>query len=163
MRTGTLPSGVQRWLFRAPIWLYRANLGWLFGDRFLLLMHRGRNSGKRRYVLVEVVYHDQADDTYYIASGWGEKANWFRNIQHDPQVMIQVGRQRSQRLASCLPPDEAASIFFKYAQAHPTAMRALSGFMLGTPVPPTAEGAQQLADSVPLVALRIDTRLADHI
>lgn len=31
------PSGVSRALFRAPIYLYRLGLGWLFGKRILLL------------------------------------------------------------------------------------------------------------------------------
>ena len=52
------PSGVGRALFRAPIYLYRLGLGWLFGKRILLLNHIGRVSGKQRQVILEVVEHD---------------------------------------------------------------------------------------------------------
>ena len=45
------PSGVSRALFRAPIYLYRLGLGWLFGKRILLLNHIGRVSGKQRQVI----------------------------------------------------------------------------------------------------------------
>ena len=37
-----------RWLVRAPVWLYRARLGILVGDRLLMLEHLGRRSGRRR-------------------------------------------------------------------------------------------------------------------
>jgi hypothetical protein len=36
------------YLFRAPVYLYRWHLGWLFGHRCLLLAHTGRRSGLRR-------------------------------------------------------------------------------------------------------------------
>ncbi len=55
------PSGVSRALFRAPIYLYRLGLGWLFGKRILLLNHIGRVSGKQRQVILEVVEHDPTD------------------------------------------------------------------------------------------------------
>ena len=45
------PSGVSRALFRAPIYLYRLGLGWLFGKRILLLNHIGRVSGTQRQVI----------------------------------------------------------------------------------------------------------------
>jgi sugar diacid utilization regulator len=35
-----------------------------------------------------VVSHDEASDTYIVASGWGEKADWLRNIQKNPNVLI---------------------------------------------------------------------------
>jgi len=33
---------------RMPVWLYRLHLGWLLGNRFLCIAHRGRKSGKLR-------------------------------------------------------------------------------------------------------------------
>ena len=48
-----------RWLVRAPIWLYRAGLGFVFGSRFLLLQHRGRRTGQVRQVMLEVVDHQR--------------------------------------------------------------------------------------------------------
>jgi hypothetical protein len=38
-----------RWLVRAPIWLYRARLGFVFRSQLLMLEHRGRKTGARRY------------------------------------------------------------------------------------------------------------------
>ena len=87
------PSGVSRALFRAPIYLYRLGLGWLFGKRILLLNHIGRVSGKQRQVILEVVEHDPTNGTFVVASGWGPTAAWYRNILHRPQVSVQVGRR----------------------------------------------------------------------
>jgi len=42
------PTGASRLAFRLPIYLYRLNLGWLLGHRFLMLVHRGRRSGLLR-------------------------------------------------------------------------------------------------------------------
>ena len=65
------PTGVRRIAFRAPMYLYRLGLGWLFGDRLLLLNHIGRVSGKPRQTILEVVTHDRADGSLVVASGWG--------------------------------------------------------------------------------------------
>ena len=59
--------GVRR-LVRAPIFLYRARLGFLLGSRLLMLEHIGRKSGARRYALLEVVDHSRPG-TYLVASG----------------------------------------------------------------------------------------------
>jgi F420H(2)-dependent quinone reductase len=75
------PRGVLRWLLRLPIWLYRLRMGRLLGNRFLMLTHIGRKSGQPRQSVLEVVGHDEATGIYIIASGWGEQADWLRNIQ----------------------------------------------------------------------------------
>jgi len=49
------PTGLLRLLLRAPILLYRARAGWLLGHRFVYVAHRGRRTGARREVVVEVV------------------------------------------------------------------------------------------------------------
>jgi hypothetical protein len=52
-----LPRGMLRWL-RMPIWLYRLRLGWLLGNRFLMLTHIVRKSGQPPQSVLEVVGHD---------------------------------------------------------------------------------------------------------
>ncbi len=46
----TPPGKVLRLGLRLPIWLYRARLGRLLGERFLLLTHIGRKSGLPRQI-----------------------------------------------------------------------------------------------------------------
>lgn len=83
----------SRRLVRAPIWLYRIRAGALLGSRVMMLEHIGRTTGARRYVVLEVV--DRPDpDTIVVASGFGTKAQWFRNIGVNPHVRVWLGSRR---------------------------------------------------------------------
>ncbi|OMC34343.1 nitroreductase [Mycobacterium sp. GA-1841] len=83
----------NRRLVRAPIWLYRIGAGALLGSRVMMLEHTGRTSGKRRHVVLEVVDRPNAD-TIVVASGFGTKAQWFRNIAVNPHVRVWLGSHR---------------------------------------------------------------------
>ncbi|XAS75211.1 nitroreductase family deazaflavin-dependent oxidoreductase [Dermatophilaceae bacterium Sec6.4] len=108
-----------RWFVRAPIWLYRAKLGFLFGSRLLMLEHVGRTSGLRRYVALEIVDHP-APGRYVVVSGFGEKAQWFRNVRANPQVRVYLG-SRPPAVATAHRLDEAdsAASLGRYATTHP--------------------------------------------
>jgi deazaflavin-dependent oxidoreductase (nitroreductase family) len=80
----------SRRIMRAPIWLYRARLGFLFGHRLLLLEHTGRRTGLRRFTVLEVMGHPDAE-VFFVASGFGNRAQWFRNVQANPDVRVSVG------------------------------------------------------------------------
>lgn len=88
------PARVLRLLFRLPIYLYRLNLGWLVGHRGLLLVHRGRKSGRVYQTVLEVIFYDPETRESVVLSGWGEKADWYRNIKASPALEVQTGRQR---------------------------------------------------------------------
>lgn len=123
------PSGFSRMLYRTPIWLYKVNLGWVLGKRFLKLTHVGRISGKSREAVLEVVSYDSTLNAYYIASAWGEKSDWVKNIQANPDVIVQIGREKSKRTATQLPAEEGEGVILDYAKRHPTAMLNLARFM----------------------------------
>lgn len=113
------PTGLRRALFRAPIHLYRWHLGILLGDRFLLLEHVGRRSGKVRRVVLEVVHHNIVADEYVVAVGFGPKTDWYRNLRAQPNVTIQVGRRRWPVFAEFLGPDAGAEFMAHYGSEHP--------------------------------------------
>jgi len=114
-----------RWFVRAPIWLFRARLGFLAGSRLLLLEHVGRKSGARRYVVLEVVDRP-ARGTYIVASGFGERAQWLRNIRANPAVRVSVSGHRPRAAtAHVLDPVDAEAALRAYARDHPRAWRAL--------------------------------------
>jgi len=146
------PSGLARLAFRAPIWFYRARLGWLLGGRFLMLTHTGRVSGKQRYTVLEVVKHEAETHTYYVVSGYGEKADWYQNVMANPQVRIQVGNQHYQAHAERLSPDQGAEIIQDYGQRHPSALRQLAGFM-GYRIENTEDDQRALGRILPVIAL----------
>ena len=123
------PTGVSRILFRAPIWLYQINLGWLLGNRFVKITHTGRKSGLPRHVVLEVVKFDSISNIYYIAAAWGEKSDWVKNVRAHPKVQIQVGRHKMDAIARQLTKQESGDILLDYAQRHPTAMKNLARFM----------------------------------
>jgi deazaflavin-dependent oxidoreductase (nitroreductase family) len=125
------PAGLSRLLFRIPIYAYRLGLGWLFGDRLLLLNHIGRVSGKQRQTVLEVVTHDPVDDSFVVASGWGPTAAWYRNVLHTPEVSIQVRGRTIPVTAVPLPEDEGADIFAKYAARHRIAAKHLLPRLMG--------------------------------
>jgi len=120
------PTGLQAWFARAPRYLFRWRLGRLLGNRFCLLVHTGRTSGLPREVVLEVCEHDPATGSVTVASGFGRRSQWFRNILADPAVTIQVGgRPRTPATAQVLPPQESGEAMARYAAAHPRSARAI--------------------------------------
>lgn len=145
------PKGNKAILWRLPIWFYRLKLGWLLGHRMLLLTHVGRVSGKPRNAVLEVVHYDKENNTHYVASGFGEKSQWFQNIMKTPNVTIQVGNQIIPVTAERLPVDEAENIFAIYQQKHPNAIKNLSklvGYELGD----SEEDIRAFMHSIPMIA-----------
>lgn len=147
------PRGILRWLARLPIWLYRAGLGWLLGNRFLMLTHIGRKSGQPRQAVLEVVSYDRADDTYYVAVGFGENTDWYRNLLRTPDVVIRVGRRQIAVRAGRLSPEEAERVIVGYARRHPLAIRELA-HVLGWRVNGAEDDYRALGRIIPIIALR---------
>lgn len=142
----------SRRLMRAPIWIYKARAGALFGSRILLLEHIGRKSGIPRYAALEVVDHS-SPDSYVVASGFGRKAQWFRNIEANPRVRVYAG-SRAPRTATArvMTTPEADNTLAAYRSRHPKAwerMRPVLEHTLGVPITDTDT-------PLPLVELRLD-------
>jgi deazaflavin-dependent oxidoreductase (nitroreductase family) len=110
---------------RAPVWLYRARLGILLGPRFLLLEHTGRKTGTARHVALEVVDRP-APGTYVVVSGFGERAQWLKNIRVSPRVRVFfLSRAPLPATARVLPQDEGTAVLDAYAARHPRAWAAM--------------------------------------
>ncbi|NUP54166.1 MAG: nitroreductase family deazaflavin-dependent oxidoreductase [Catenulispora sp.] len=136
-----------RWMVRAPISLYRAGLGFLLGSRLLMLQHRGRKTGQARYVVLEVVEHSKRDE-YVVVSGFGEKSQWYRNVETDPRVRVSSGFRRSVPAeATLLDPAESAEVLHRYEQEHPRAWARLR--------PTIEEAAGHPVDTLPMVRLHL--------
>jgi deazaflavin-dependent oxidoreductase (nitroreductase family) len=147
------PTGILRALLRAPIWLYCWNLGWMMGGRFLLLTHIGRKSGLKRQTVIEVVSHDESTGVTYVAAAWRDQSDWYRNVQQNPIVGVQVRNRRFQARAEEVSSQEAEARLWDYAQEHPTAFRELVMVMLGERLPPNKETCRKVAESVPVISL----------
>lgn len=113
------PNAFVRWLFRAPVHLYRAGLGFVFGGRVILLEHIGRKSGLVRYACVEVVERDSSDGSLVIVSGYGANSQWYRNLVARPDIEIRIGRARRAVRAELLSPAEGADVMVDYVRRYP--------------------------------------------
>ncbi|MFC9968104.1 nitroreductase family deazaflavin-dependent oxidoreductase [Nocardia ignorata] len=145
------PTGVRRLMFRAPIYLYRLRLGWLFGGRLLLLDHKGRTSGRARQAVIEVVEHD-SDGSYVVCSGFGTEAAWYQNLLASPDTTVQVGLRTIRVTAKPLDVNEGGEFMARYARQHPRAARKLVRLM-GFAVDSTPEDYREVGRHLPFVRL----------
>jgi deazaflavin-dependent oxidoreductase (nitroreductase family) len=149
------PTGAFRAVARLPVHLHRWGLGWMTGSRVLILTHTGRKSGLPRQVALEVVDHDARSGSFLIASGYGRRAQWYRNIEHTPAVGIRVARRRYAAVAEPLSPDASGRAMAEYAGRHPRIARRLMR-LCGLTVDGTPEDWFAVGrDHVPFVRLRV--------
>ncbi|MGB6896866.1 MAG: nitroreductase family deazaflavin-dependent oxidoreductase, partial [Dehalococcoidia bacterium] len=111
------PGMLVRWFFRAPVVLYRIGLGGLMPMQ-LLLTTVGRKSGRPRQAVVDVLRHDAATGTYYVASAYGADSDWYRNLQANPTVRAQVRWRKFPATATALPEDEGEAVLLDYWRRH---------------------------------------------
>ncbi len=104
---------------------------------------------------MEVVRYDKARDAYVIASGFGERSQWFQNLLQTPEVSIQVGSRKLAATARRLSAEEGAEEMVDYAHRHASAARQLAGYM-GFTVDGSDESYRQVGMAIPFV--RLDTR-----
>jgi deazaflavin-dependent oxidoreductase (nitroreductase family) len=110
-----------RWLMRIPIGLVRARLGWIFGGRIVMIEHRGRVSGERRFVVVEVVQRPEPT-LIRVPSGFGGKAQWYRNLEANGVAFLSLGlRFRVPAEVRLLDETESRERLADYAREHPVA------------------------------------------
>ncbi|GAB3562319.1 nitroreductase family deazaflavin-dependent oxidoreductase [Amycolatopsis endophytica] len=148
--TDHTPSGLLRAMFRAPVPLYRLGFGPLFGHRLVYLAHRGRKSGRRREVILEVVRFDARLPEVVVVSGWGERADWYRNIQAAPALEVRISARRwAEPRQRVLEQDETVKLLQDYRDRHPRAWRRLAP-LLG--FPPDPAGAREALSRIRAVA-----------
>lgn len=145
------PKGWKRFLFRAPIAFYRAGLGFILGQRFVMLEHKGRKTGETRRTVLETVVNDP--DAVYVAAAWGARAQWLRNVEDDPHVVVHLGSRRYESRAEMVGGDDAEKLMRRYAAEHPAALKRLAAFMLDNPGDTSEDQARRVAEEIPLVRL----------
>jgi len=58
-----------------------------------------------------------------VLSGWGQKADWYRNIEITPALEVHTGNQRYVPEQRFLVPEENDTVITEYARLHPLALR----------------------------------------
>ena len=107
------------------------------GGRVLMLEHVGRTSGRRRYVCLEVVERPEPT-RIIVVSGFGDRAQWYRNLLAEPRCRVSVGRWTSvAAVARMLGCQDSRAALLRYQAAHPAAWKRLKGVLeqaVGGPV-----------------------------
>ena len=98
------------------VWLYRAS-GGRIGSRFrhgapvLLLTTVGRRSGQRR--IAPLLYERDGENLLIVASKGGMSRHplWYRNLEANPEVEVQIGSEKKKMAARRASPEEKAALW----------------------------------------------------
>ena len=150
------PGPVLRIALKAPNFLYRCNVGWLLGHRFVQIEHTGRRSGAHYDTVVEVLSWDRGSGEVIIMSGWGPTADWYRNIRAGTPTAITFARHSRPVIHRDLREDEAIEVLRKYEERNrwmrPVVRRVL-GRLSGKPYDGSEESRRAVILALPLIAL----------
>jgi deazaflavin-dependent oxidoreductase (nitroreductase family) len=103
---------------------------------------------------VEVVDFNADAGKVYIASGYRQKSDWYRNIQKTPQIQVNFHGKASRATARELDTQEGERVLSHYAQKHPLAMKELAKFM-GYEINGSDNDIRQLSHELPLIELQL--------
>ncbi len=135
---------------KPPRIAYALGLGPLVGRLVLLLTTRGRKTGLLR---VTPLQYEQIEGKYYVASAFGDRADWYRNILADSGVRVRVGRNEFEAFAEpSTDPVRIADFLEVRLARHPR----MIGMMLrteGLPPSPSRQDLESLAEDKALVIL----------
>lgn len=108
---------------RANVWLYRVSAGrlggrWLRGAPVLLLTTIGRESGKRR--TAPLLFLARGRDIVVVASKGGMSRDplWYKNLQANPDVEVEIGREKRELVARTAKPEEKAALWPKLVEMY---------------------------------------------
>lgn len=120
---------MMRYAGRAHTWVYRRSGGKIGGNwrvgagakkpvPTLLLEHRGRKSGK--VFVSPLVYITEGDNVIIVASmgGRDENPQWYYNLIADPDVYVEIGRDRRAMRAALASPEEKKRLWPKLVDAY---------------------------------------------
>ena len=148
------PSGIFKHFLHAPTWLYRAHLGFVFGNRFLMIEHSGRKSGNRYRTVLEVAGRQPEKNEWIVTSGTGPNADWYRNLKVHGVDAVWIGATRHQATVRFLDAPEAAHVMAIYEADHPKAADKLFESM-GVSYDGTDEGRVDLMARIPMVGFAL--------
>jgi deazaflavin-dependent oxidoreductase (nitroreductase family) len=134
----------MRIVFRAPVWLYVIHLGWVLRHRLLMINHVGAKTGLLRRALVKVIKYDRSQEHYWVVSGYGAHAQWYKNLVKTPAVNIQVGSRVLRVMAHEVGAEERADVLLDYLGRNPIAGKPLMR-MLGYAVDGSGEDYCEVA------------------
>ncbi len=118
------PGPVFRWVFKFPVLFYRLGI-WHLAGPFILMVHKGRKTGKTRYTPLEYTYEPETD-SYLLMAGWRGHTDWYRNLRAHPEVSAQAGRRAFDAIAELLTDEESARLLAQILSTSPASAKMLA-------------------------------------
>ena len=96
-------------------------LGRLEGEGILILVTRGRRSGKPRSSPLMYFQFEESGDLIVVASNYGQDHHpaWYLNVATDPNVSVEANGERFAAEARITQGEERTALFDKVAAANP--------------------------------------------
>jgi deazaflavin-dependent oxidoreductase (nitroreductase family) len=118
------PQGLFLRALRAPSWLYRHDLGFLLGKRFIYLAHQGRLTGLRRETVLDVARLDHETGEVVVVAAWGYRSDWVRNVRAGRALELRIGHLRfAEPEHRFLSAEECRSLLVACREARPVGWR----------------------------------------
>jgi deazaflavin-dependent oxidoreductase (nitroreductase family) len=142
-----IPKPMWR-LMKFPKVLFRFG----FGPRFVLLLTTiGRKTGLHR---VTPLQYEEQNDIIYVASARGSRADWYRNLAANPNVLVQIKSLRFRGQAYPInDPTQIADFLNLRLRNHPRMVSAMFKAE-GLSTNPTRVELEKFADKIALVAIK---------
>ncbi len=115
------PSTLLKALFKVPVWMYQARLGFVFFGRLIAIVHRGRKRGSRYVSGLELL--DRRDGELFVFSFWGAKSDWYGNVEANGVDELWDGTKRTGASFRVVASDEAVGVLSDYEKAHKRLVR----------------------------------------
>ena len=147
------PGRIALTVFRLPLHAYHHDAGHLLGHTFLLLVHRGRRTGRLHEMVAMVLRYDPVTREAVICSGWGPDSDWVRNLRAGPAVELRLGRESFVPEHRFLTDEESMDVAVGFRRAHPARLR-LASAILGWGDLFDDDALREFVRSHPFVALR---------
>jgi deazaflavin-dependent oxidoreductase (nitroreductase family) len=117
----------------------------------LLLTTLGRKSGLPR---VTPLQFEEVDGCYYIASARGQESDWFKNIQANPNVHLQIREREFDAIAEPVTdPGRIADFIELRLRRHPVMIRLIMTLFDGLPLRYTRADLEKLCQKKAMAVL----------
>ena len=130
--------------------MYARGMTERLGRFVLLLTTRGRRSGLKR---VTPLQFSEIHGDYYVASSRGCRADWFRNIQADPHVEVEVDRLHLEALAEPVTEPAVIADYLQWVIASHPRMGGAMMRLHHLPSRPSRQQLEKLSAELALVVL----------
>jgi deazaflavin-dependent oxidoreductase (nitroreductase family) len=114
---------------RLPRPLYHRGWGWMLDHTFLLIVHQGRKTCKRRETVAMGLAYDPATRETVVCSAWGPNTEWIRNLRAHPALEIEIGRDSYVPQQRFLAEDESVAVVAEFRRRHPWRVRLFAAIL----------------------------------